>query len=107
MQAGPSHPSGPSRGSEGQGEGWQEGERGSEGDEHAGGAPQAEAAQRGEIRQPERATGFREVRYPKMDAARRRAEQLLATDPDDYHPTTDTERDHDGSVHLPVLGAAS
>lgn len=58
------------------------------------------------LRQPERATGFREVRYPKMDAARRRAEQLLAMDPDSFEPTTETSATAEGSVRLPVLGAA-
>ncbi|MFW6060920.1 MAG: thiamine pyrophosphate-dependent enzyme [Phycisphaeraceae bacterium] len=58
------------------------------------------------LRQPERATGFREVRYPKMDAARRRAEQLLAMDPDTYEPSTEIASSPDGTVRLPVLGAA-
>ena len=33
---------------------------------------------------PEVITGFREIRYPKMDAARRQAEALLATDPSKF-----------------------
>ncbi len=35
---------------------------------------------------PEPVTGYREVRYPKMELARRRAEQLLATDPELFEP---------------------
>lgn len=35
---------------------------------------------------PAPVTGYREVRYPKMDAARQRAEQLLNTEPDLFEP---------------------
>ncbi|MCX5660623.1 MAG: thiamine pyrophosphate-dependent enzyme [Planctomycetota bacterium] len=35
---------------------------------------------------PEPVTGFREVRYPKMEAAKLRAEQLLAMDPELFEP---------------------
>lgn len=58
---------------------------------------------------PSDVTGYREVRYPKMEQARRQADQLLATDPELFEPqwpgairntpvTTKT-------VHLPVLMA--
>jgi indolepyruvate ferredoxin oxidoreductase len=42
------------------------------------------------LRLPEQATGYREVRYPKMDAARNRAEQLLSgrTPPAAHEPAT-------------------
>jgi indolepyruvate ferredoxin oxidoreductase len=39
---------------------------------------------------PDQVTGYREVRYPKMEAARRRAEQLLKTDPAEFEPPTRT-----------------
>lgn len=45
------------------------------------------------LRCPETVTGYREVRYPKMDAARARAERLLAENYDDAHPPTDTPRE--------------
>ena len=57
---------------------------------------------------PEQATGYREIRYPKMENARRRAEQLLAAPPETFEPqlvipaprqTTRTNR----TIHLPVV----
>lgn len=36
---------------------------------------------------PHAVTGYREVRYPKQDAARKLSEQLLAMDPEDFEPT--------------------
>ncbi len=50
---------------------------------------------------PAAVTGFREVRYPKMDAARRLAEQYLNTAPEQFSPPVATPRER--SVPLPVL----
>lgn len=55
------------------------------------------------LRTPERVTGYREVRYPKMEAARRRAEQLLAMDPEDFQTSVPTETTDAGDVRLPIL----
>ncbi len=52
---------------------------------------------------PEPVTGFREVRYPKMDAARAKAEQLLDTDPESYDPEGEAKARETGVVQLPVL----
>ncbi len=38
------------------------------------------------LRVPESVSGFREVRYPKMEAAKRRVEELFATDIDLFEP---------------------
>ena len=58
---------------------------------------------------PEEVRGFREVRYPKMEAARRRAEALLETDPQLFEPDggvlTRQPVDAGHVVHLPVIGA--
>ncbi|MFA9477019.1 DUF6537 domain-containing protein [Phycisphaerales bacterium AB-hyl4] len=57
---------------------------------------------------PASATGYREVRYPKMEAAKRRAEQLLAMDPETFDPADlPAPRNHDGSIRLPVLSGAA
>jgi indolepyruvate ferredoxin oxidoreductase len=55
---------------------------------------------------PEPVTGYREIRYPKQDAAVRRAEKLLAMDPDSFEPSDVklTGKDEDQSlVSLPVV----
>ena len=53
---------------------------------------------------PESVTGFREVRYPKMEAARRRAEDLLAQSPEDFDPDAQrVKADNGAKVHLPIL----
>ncbi|MFW6033244.1 MAG: DUF6537 domain-containing protein, partial [Phycisphaeraceae bacterium] len=53
---------------------------------------------------PAAVTGFREVRYPKMEAARQRTEEILATDPEEFEIRTPTERTEAGSLRLPVVG---
>ena len=51
---------------------------------------------------PREVRGYREVRYPKMDAARRQAEQWLKSDPELFEPEgVPTKR----NVNLPVLAA--
>jgi indolepyruvate ferredoxin oxidoreductase len=52
---------------------------------------------------PADVTGYRQVRYPKMDAARRRGEQLLATDPQDFEPAVAADQPAAAQVSLPVL----
>jgi indolepyruvate ferredoxin oxidoreductase len=49
---------------------------------------------------PEKVTGFREVRYPKMAAARQRAEQWLKADPELFEPEVMPAK---RTVNLPVL----
>jgi len=58
---------------------------------------------------PQSVTGYREVRYPKQDVARRRAEQLLTMDPADFEPArTEAKLQYvsEGKVSLPVLAAS-
>ncbi|HEX7010346.1 MAG TPA: DUF6537 domain-containing protein, partial [Phycisphaeraceae bacterium] len=55
---------------------------------------------------PASVTGFREVRYPKMEAARRRAEQLLVMDPESFVPRTEVDVTSEGTIRLPVLTGA-
>ena len=38
------------------------------------------------LQTPQSVSGYREVWYPRMEAARRRAEELLATDPQLFEP---------------------
>ena len=59
---------------------------------------------------PEAVTGYREVRYPKMQAARQRAERCLATAPDLFEPSSaeppmpaTAVRRAKGTVSLPVM----
>jgi indolepyruvate ferredoxin oxidoreductase len=59
---------------------------------------------------PRGVTGFREVRYPKQDAAKREAQRLLAMDPSEYQPPAvprpeaDAAEDDDTPrVSLPVM----
>ena len=51
---------------------------------------------------PEEVSGYREVRYPKMEAARRKAEQLLDTPPDQFQPAKKHPVD-ESSIGLPIL----
>jgi indolepyruvate ferredoxin oxidoreductase len=62
------------------------------------------------LRVPEAVSGYREVRYPKMEAARRRVEELFATDLELFEPagtgpaivvTMKTP-----TLHLPVLNSS-
>jgi indolepyruvate ferredoxin oxidoreductase len=58
---------------------------------------------------PEPVTGFREVRYPKMEAAKLRAEKLLATDPELFEPAAmqaSQPASQERSVALPVFTSA-
>ncbi len=59
------------------------------------------------LRVPETVNGYRGVRYPKMDAARRRAEEFLKTDPQLFEPDgvllTQHHAQHGPVVHLPVV----
>jgi indolepyruvate ferredoxin oxidoreductase len=61
------------------------------------------------LQTPETVTGFREVRYPKMEAARRLAQRHLATDPQLFEPgsgsSSQTRRDGPRAIKLPVLAA--
>jgi len=53
---------------------------------------------------PGNVTGFREVRYPKQDAAKKKAEELLKQDPDTYEPPQPGKRDAGRTdLELPVL----
>ncbi len=60
---------------------------------------------------PANVTGYREVRYPKMVAARRETERLLKIDPDQFTDESSNQFDNtqitavkaDGSVSLPLL----
>ena len=59
------------------------------------------------LRTPEPVTGYREIRYPKMEEAKLRAEQLLAMDPQLFEPDT-TLKQIDAQlegkkVSLPIL----
>ncbi len=58
---------------------------------------------------PAQVTGFREVRYPKMEAARRRAEQWLKTAPADFEPpaTDEPELALAPQVHITDAGRLS
>ncbi|MEX0886680.1 MAG: DUF6537 domain-containing protein [Phycisphaeraceae bacterium] len=56
---------------------------------------------------PEPVTGFREVRYPKMEAAQRKGETLLDTDPESYDPSDEPKAGDTTSVPLPVLTGAA
>jgi hypothetical protein len=56
------------------------------------------------LRSPEVVSGFRQVRRPRMEAARRRVERLLAMDPEseaEPPPSDDPPR-----IPLPVLRSA-
>jgi indolepyruvate ferredoxin oxidoreductase len=61
---------------------------------------------------PEPVTGYREIRYPKMEAARLRAEKLLATDPELFEPAATStpavsaEHHQERTVNLPVFTSA-
>jgi indolepyruvate ferredoxin oxidoreductase len=60
------------------------------------------------VRTPETVSGFRDVRYPKMAAARRRAEQLLALAPGQFTlPQSDAAAEPHRRISLPVLAAPS
>lgn len=52
---------------------------------------------------PETVTGYREVRYPKMTAAKRLAETYLDMDPADFDPARRRPVDQHASVELPVI----
>ncbi len=58
---------------------------------------------------PEPVTGFREVRYPKMESATRRAEQLLAMDLSEFEPKSggmadpNTQAQQERTVSLTIL----
>ncbi len=55
---------------------------------------------------PQSVTGYREVRYPKMEAAKRLAEQLLAMTPDEFEPERSTAKLQyvsEGRMSLPVM----
>lgn len=55
---------------------------------------------------PANVTGFREVRYPKQDAARKKAEALLKQDPETYEPPTPGRKAEGRTdLELPVLSA--
>ncbi len=59
---------------------------------------------------PQSVTGYRSVRYPKMEAARQRAEQLLATDSQLFEPEGVVLAHHGPSaetIRLPVLAGVS
>lgn len=60
------------------------------------------------LRSVETVTGFREVREPRMEAARRLAERYLATDPELFEPPGDksARRETATVVPLPVLATA-
>ena len=62
---------------------------------------------------PQAVTGFREVRYPKMDSARRRAEEFLGMDAHLFEPPTDGPQQrapiparNGRDVPLPILSGA-
>jgi indolepyruvate ferredoxin oxidoreductase len=50
---------------------------------------------------PEPVTGYREVRYPKMESAKRKAEFLLSLDPEKFDP--DAGKQDESVVHLPIV----
>ncbi len=53
---------------------------------------------------PQDVTGYREVRYPKQEIAMRRAEKLLAMDPDTFEPSVlKSGADDESLVSLPVV----
>ncbi len=56
-------------------------------------------------------TGFREIRYPKMEAAKQRAELLLKQDPELFEPPAahiiEEVNEPQGVVHLPVIKVTS
>jgi len=60
---------------------------------------------------PQQVTGFREIRYPKMERCRKEIEQYLATDPSEFelpHEREERERrEKQGHVTLPILEGAS
>lgn len=54
---------------------------------------------------PEPVTGYREVRYPKMEAARKKAQRLLDMDPESFEVSKiDNDIADTGRMKLPVLG---
>lgn len=57
---------------------------------------------------PAPVTGYREIRYPKMEAAKLRAQQLLATDPDLFEPPSrpPSEPQEQKTISLQVLSGA-
>ena len=55
---------------------------------------------------PKDVTGYREVRYPKQDAARKLSEQLLAMDPDAFEPGDVAKAEGKPLVSLPVVQTA-
>ena len=60
---------------------------------------------------PKQVTGFRDVRYPKMERCRKEVEQYLAMDPSEFelpHEREERERrEQRGHVTLPILEGAS
>ncbi len=54
---------------------------------------------------PEPVTGYREVRYPKMEAARKLAKRYLDTSPDDFIPAPKRPDPETNRVELPILTA--
>ena len=54
---------------------------------------------------PEPVTGYREIRYPKMEAARKKAQRLLDMDPERFEVSKiDNDLADTGRMKLPVLG---
>ena len=54
---------------------------------------------------PEPVTGYREIRYPKMEAARKKAQRLLDMDPESFEVSKiDNDIADTGRMKLPVLG---
>jgi len=58
------------------------------------------------LQSPATVTGYREVRYPKQDKARKLAEELLKQDPDTFRPPTQPGASSGTDLQLPVLTPA-
>ena len=52
---------------------------------------------------PETVTGYREIRQPKMEAARQRGDELLSMNPKEYKSSQPTSKPKIHIVNLPVL----
>ncbi|MBH05671.1 MAG: indolepyruvate ferredoxin oxidoreductase [Phycisphaeraceae bacterium] len=52
---------------------------------------------------PETVTGYREIRHPKMEAARQRGDELLSMNPKEYNSSQPTSKPEIHIVNLPVL----
>jgi indolepyruvate ferredoxin oxidoreductase len=55
---------------------------------------------------PQNVTGYREVRYPKMEAAQRRAEELVDMDPQAFEPAAAVRGADKRDISLPVVTGA-